>query len=172
MDDSAAAQWPYLSVMSTSVGDAVQSAGGLIFDRVKLGWRITVLLPAGEDTRPLRILGADIADIAAPPAEHRDHRTALAASASMYAHDASTRAEVDTALATKTTEVILWGAPLPGNLGRGSKAISYRLSRAALVFKGHALAAAGLDAASIEPTESFRATCAPGLIARDLNVAG
>jgi hypothetical protein len=131
-----------------------------------------VLLPAGEDTRPLRILGADIADIAAPPAEHRDHRTALAASAAMYAHDASTRIEVDTALATKTTEVILWGAPLPGNLGRGSKAICYRLSRAALVFKGHALTAAGLDAASIEPTESFRATCAPGLIARDLNVAG
>jgi hypothetical protein len=172
MDDRAAAQWPYLSVMSTSVGDAVQSAGGLIFDRAKLGWRVTVLLPAGEDTRPLRILGADIGDVAAPSTELRDDRTALAASAAMYVHDASTRSEVDTALSTKATEVILWGAPLPNDLERGSKLISYRLSRAALVFKGHALTAAGLDPLSVEPTESFRATCAPGLIARDLNAAG
>jgi hypothetical protein len=172
MDDVASAQWPYLSVMSTGVDDAVQSAGGLIFDRAKLGWRITVLLPAGEDTRPLRILGADVADVAAPPTELRDHRTALAASAAMYAHDRSTRSEVDTALATKTTEVIVWGTTFPDDLERGSKLISYRLSRAALVFKGHALAAAGLDPLSIEPTESFRTTCAPALIARDLYVAG
>jgi hypothetical protein len=172
MDDRASAQWPFLSVMSTGVADAVESAGGLIFDRVKLGWRVTVLLPAGEDTRPLRILGADVADAAAPPVELRDHRTALAASAAMYAHDASTRSEVDAALSNKTTEVILWGTSLPDDLDRAGKQSSYHLSRAALVFKGHALTAAGLDPSSIEPTESFRATCAPGLIARDLNVAG
>jgi hypothetical protein len=40
------------------------------------------------------------------------------------------------------------------------------------VFKSHALTATGLGPLSIEATESFRTTCAVGLIARDLNVAG
>ena len=148
MDDRAAAQWPSLSVVSTSVSDAVHFAGGLIFDRVRLGWRVTVLLPTDEDSRPLRILGADVA------------------------HDASTRSEVDAALATKTTEAIVWGTALPTTLERGSKVVSYRLSRAALVFKGYALTAAGLDPLSAAPTETFRTTCASGVIASDLYVAG
>jgi hypothetical protein len=172
MDDRAVARWPTLSVMSTGVADTVRFAGGLIFDRVKVGWRVTVLLPVGEDTRALRILGADVADIAVPPAELRDIRTALAASAAMYACDASTRSEVMTALATKTTEVIVWGAALSDDIEHGSRLISYRLSRAALAFKSHALAAAGLDPLSIESTETFRTTCARNVIAPDLNVAG
>lgn len=172
MDDTASARWPSLCVMSTSVVDAVRSTGGLIFDRVKLGWRVTVLLPAEDDVRALRILGADVADVAAPPADLRDHRTALAASAALYAHDASTRREIKSALATKTTEVIVWGTALPADLDRGSKLISYRLSRAALVFKGHALTAAGLDPGAIEPTETFHTTCATNVIAPDLTVAG
>jgi hypothetical protein len=172
MSDRVAAQRPFLSVMSTSVDDAVRFAGGLIFDRVKFGWRVIVLLPAGEDTRPLRILGADIADVAAPPTELREHRTALAASATMCAHDASTRSEVATALATKTTEVIVWGAAIPDDLERGSRMISYRLSSAALAFKCHAMTAASLDPLSIEPTEIFRTTCAPHVMAPDLNGAG
>jgi hypothetical protein len=47
-----------------------------------------------------------------------------------------------------------------------------RLSRAALVFKSHALAAAGLDPVSIAPTETFGTTCAPNVIAPDLDAAG
>jgi hypothetical protein len=171
MDDMTGARWPFLSVMSTDVVDVVRFAGGLIFDRVKLGWRVTVLLPAGEDARPLRILGADVADGAAPPTGLRDQRTALAASAELYAHDASTRSEVNAALATKTTEVLVWGAASP-DLDPGSRLIRYQPSRAARVFKSHALTATGLGPQSIEPTESFRTTCALGLIARDLNVAG
>lgn len=172
MDDRAVARWPTLSVMSTGVADTVRFAGGLIFDRVKVGWRVTVLLPPGEDTRALRILGADVADIAAPPAELRNNRTALAASAAMYARDAYTRSEVMAALATKTTEVIVWGATLSDDIERGNRSISYRLSRAALAFKSHALTAAGVDALSIESTETFRTTCARHVIAPDLNVAG
>lgn len=172
MEEIAAAQWPLLSVMSAGVGDAVQFAGGLIYDRVKVGWRVTVLLPAAEDTRALRILGADIADIADPPTQLRERRTALAASAAMFAHDVSTCSEVKTALATKTTEVILWGPAFPADLERGSRQITYRLSRAALVFKSHALTAAGLDPVSIAPTETFGTTCAPNVIAPDLDVAG
>jgi len=173
MEERAAAQWPFLSVMSAGVGDAVQFAGGLIYDRVKVGWRVTVLLPAAEDTRALRILGADIADIADPPTQLRACRTALAASAAMFAHDVSTCAEVKSALATKTTEVILWGPAFPADLDeRGSRQITYRLSRAALVFKSHALTAAGLDPVSIAPTETFGTTCARNVIAPDLDVAG
>jgi hypothetical protein len=170
--ESVEAQWPFLSVMSSSVGDAVQFAGGLIFDRVKVGWRVTVLLPATDDIRALRILGADVADIADPPTQLRERRTAVAASAAMFTHDASTCSEVKAALATKTTEVILWGPEFPADLERGGRQITYRLSRAALVFKGHALAAAGLDPGSIALTETFGTTCARSVIAPDLDVAG
>jgi len=76
------------------------------------------------------------------------------------------------ALATKTTEVILWGPEFPADLERGGRQITYRLSRAALVFKGHALAAAGLDPGSIALTETFGTTCARSVIAPDLDVAG
>jgi hypothetical protein len=158
--------------MSASVGDAVQFAGGLIYDRVKVGWRVTVLLPAAEETRALRILGADVADIADPPTQLRERRTAVAASATMFTHDVSTCSEVKAALATKTTEVILWGPEFPADLERGGRQITYRLSMAALVFKGHALAAAGLDPGSIAPTETFGTTCARSVIAPDLDVAG
>jgi hypothetical protein len=174
--ESAAAQWPCLSVMSATVGDAVQFAGGLIYDRVKVGWRVTVLLllplAEDEDTRALRILGADVTDIADPPTQLRERPTALAASTEMFTHHATTRSELKAAMATNTTEVILWGSDFPADLEHGSRKITYRPSRAALVFKGHALVAAGLDPASIEQAETFGTTCSRNVIARDLDVAG
>ena len=167
----AAAQRPCVSVLSTDVVDVVRSAGGLICDRVRLGWRVTVLIPAGEDTRSLRILGADVTDIDAPPDGLRDRRSALVASAALYSNDRAARSEVESALATKTTEVLVWGAALPTELDHGSKAVSYRLSSAAQAFKAQALIALGLPLED-SSTEIFRTKCARDLIARELDVAG
>jgi hypothetical protein len=171
MTDRLAAQRPYLCVLSPNAVDAVRSAGGLICDRVRLGWRVTVLVPASEDTLSLRILGAEVADIDAPPDGLRDRRSALVASGALYANDRVARSEVDSALATRTTEVLVWGAAMPAELDRGAKAVSYRLSSAARAFKTQALIAAGLPADGIV-TETFRTKCALELIARELDVAG
>jgi hypothetical protein len=46
-----------LAVVAADVADAVNGAGGLIFDRVTAGWRVEVYLEEQGDERPLRILG-------------------------------------------------------------------------------------------------------------------
>ena len=171
MNDRPVARRPSLSVMSTDAVDVVRSAGGLVFDRVRLGWRVIVSIPAGTDTRALRILGAEVADLQEPIDGHREHRSALVASATLYADDAAVRSEVESALATKTTEVLIWGPTLPSALDRGSRSVSYRLSSAARVFKAQALIATG-GPDEVEPTELFRTKCAPDVIARELDVAG
>jgi hypothetical protein len=132
MNDKGAARAPFLRVMAPNVADVVRSAGGLVFDRVRQGWRVTVVVPGDDDTRALRVLGVDVGD-------------------------PSTRDEFDAALATKSAEVILWGSAK--NLDSNSAVASHRLSRAAQVFKVHALIAAGLTP-SVEPTETFWTSCA------------
>jgi hypothetical protein len=171
MKNQSAARAPFLRVMAPSVADAVQSAGGLVFDRVRLGWRVIVLVPGTEDTRALRVLGVEVGDHTADPlaADPLDGPTAGAAAAAMYASDLATRSAVDAALATKSTEVIVWGSA--EHLDGDSSVVSYHLSRAAQVFKAHALIAAGL-AEAVEPTETFWTSCASNVIASDLTVAG
>jgi hypothetical protein len=170
MSKQGAARAPFLRVMAPSVADAVQSAGGLIFDRIRLGWRVTVEIPDADDVRALRVLGVEVdSRVGETPADPLDGPTALATAAALYATDAGTRSEVDAALAIESTEVIAWGGAedLPGD----SSVVSYHLSRAAQVFKAQALVAAGLTDA-VEPTETFWTSCAAHVIASDLTVAG
>jgi hypothetical protein len=169
MDDTSALR-PGLLVMSKNVADAVHGVGGLIFDRARQGWQVTVLVPAGADARPLGILGAGLAGLAATPGGQR--RTALVASSALYIDDRRARSEVESALATRATEVLVWGRALPGALDRGSRSVTYRLSGAARAFKAQALLAAGLPIEHMEPVETFRTTCAPGVLAREFDVAG
>lgn len=166
MNNQDAALAPLLRVMAPTVADAVRSAGGLVFDRVRLGWRVVVSVPGDEDARALRVLGVEIGDHAA---DLPDRPTAVAAADTMYTRDPATRSVVDAALATKSTEVIVWGSA--EYLGGDRSVVSYQLSRAAQVFKAHALVAAGLTA-PVEPTETFWTSCASHVIASDLTVAG
>ncbi len=46
-----------LAVIGLDVAEVVRAAGGWICDRVRAGWRVSVLVPTGSDTRPLQILG-------------------------------------------------------------------------------------------------------------------
>jgi hypothetical protein len=171
MDDTCALR-PGLLVMSKNVADAVHGVGGLIFDRARLGWQVTVLVPAGADARPLAILGAELAGLAATPGGHRQRRAALVASSALYIDDRRARSEVESALATRATEVLVWGRALPGALDRGSRSVTYRLSGAARAFKAQALVAAGLPIEHMEPVETFRTSCSPEVLARELDVAG
>ena len=51
------------TLLAGSAVDVVRSAGGWLYDRVMAGWEVTVLLPHGRDTRPLRILGVRALDL-------------------------------------------------------------------------------------------------------------
>lgn len=52
-----------LDVVAPNVDDAVRAAGGWMFDRVMAGWDVRVMVAEGGDFRPLRIIGAEIADL-------------------------------------------------------------------------------------------------------------
>ena len=147
-----------IDVFAGSTADVVQSAGGWLYDRAMAGWEIAVLLPHGCDGRPLRILGARIADHesgleadfmeGAPP-------QSLAVSADAFAADPYLQDEVRKALDDRWTEVALWGDGWPLGVNRGMTRVQHTLSAAARVFKGHALAAAGIRCDSIDPTETL-----------------
>ena len=168
MPDRTAVQRPYLVVVASDCRDVVVHAGGLICDRVRQGWRVVILTAADVETHPLRILGADIAPHDAPPDGLKEARTALMTSAALYATDRGVRSDVDSALAAKSVEVLLWGsAP-----AAGTRAVAHRLTAAATAFKTHALAAAEASGQPVEAVESFHTRCAPEVIARELDVAG
>src|SRR5271163_1109260 len=100
-----------LDVVAASAVDVVQSAGGWLYDRMMAGWEVTVLLPDGFDTRPLRILGVRALDIQAELAPELASVGAgatsqsLAVSAEAFSADARVRDRVLEALGRSSTEV-------------------------------------------------------------------
>jgi hypothetical protein len=141
-----------LDVVAVSAVDVVQSAGGWLYDRVMAGWEVTVLLPHGCDSRPLRILGVRALDqeSAMDPTSQ-----SLAVSAEVFGADARVRDRVLTALDQRSTEVALWGDGWPLRVNHGMTRVQHVLSAAARAFKGHALAAAGIPCKSVDPTETL-----------------
>ena len=99
-----------LDVVASSPADVVGSVGGWLYDRVRAGWDVYVLLPQRCDSRPLQILGIQVADldwqILSASTEYAAR--GLAVSADMFASDARIRQEVLTALDRWMTEVTLW----------------------------------------------------------------
>jgi len=150
-----------LDVVAASAVDVVQSAGGWLYDRMMAGWEVTVLLPDGFDTRPLRILGVRALDIQAGLAPEFASvgsgaaSQSLAVSAEAFSSDPRVRDRVLDALSRPSTEVALWGDGWPVRINRGMTRAQHVLSSGARVFKGYALAAAGISRDVVEPTETL-----------------
>jgi hypothetical protein len=145
-----------LNVIAASVADVVQSAGGWLFDRRMAGWEVNILLPEQHDARALRVLGATAIDLRSGLASFLrgpERAAALAVAADLLATDESIQDEVLEAVRSGLTEVALWGDSRPANVGGQVDSTEYRLSAAARVFKGHALAAAGLVDLEVGHTE-------------------
>ena len=164
-----------LDVIAANAADAVESAGGWLYDRAMAGWEVTVLLPQSCDLRPLRILGVRALDLAAGfdragSTAHKAH--SLAVSAEVFATDGRIRETVLKAVNHRVTEVALWGEGWPLTVSRGMARVQHVLSSAAMIFKGHALAAAGSGCGTVNPTEQMlydMAACSPAdfeLVAR------
>lgn len=147
-----------LDVVATDIADVVRFAGGWLFDRAMAGWDVTVLLADDVDERPLRILGVQVLDLefALTTAGHRAPPQTLAAAADLLDCDSRVRQGVLRALDQGATEVTLWGERWPVELNSHVGLVEHRLSAAAQAFKGQALAAAGISATEIAPTEIFR----------------
>jgi hypothetical protein len=147
-----------LDVVAASVVDVVRFAGGWLFDRAMAGWDVTVLLADLADDRPLQILGAQTMDLehALASVDTRPRPQALAAAADLFGCDSQVRHGVLHALDHGATEVTLWGQTWPAELDDSVGLVQHRLSSAAQIFKGQALAAAAVSVGSIDPTETFR----------------
>ncbi|NQE68197.1 hypothetical protein NG2371_02653 [Nocardia gamkensis] len=147
-----------LDVVASSVADAVEHAGGWLFDRAAAGWNVTVLVADMSDTRPLRILGAKVVPLEsalAPSGEWR-RPDALAAGANICADDRRARRGLLEALDDGGVEVVVWGEGWPSLSGHRVDPVLHRLSIAARAFKAQALHAATITGAAVGAIEVFR----------------
>jgi hypothetical protein len=148
-----------LDVVAPTVLDAVNFAGGWVYDRVMAGWDVTVLIGDDEDARPLQILGAEVRDLESVLAswEERPHPQTIAVAADLFERDDRLRQGVLSALDQGATEVTLWGERLPAELDSSVDSVQHQLSAAARAFKAQALAAANDSVAvAVGDTETFR----------------
>jgi hypothetical protein len=158
-----------LDVVAASVVDAVEFAGGLLFDRAMAGWDVTVIVADQSDRLPLQILGAEVIDleeVLTSEASGPDPQT-VAVAADVLARDSRVRRGVLRALHHRGIEVVMWGEPGDARLdNRRFALMEHRLSVAARAFKSRALIAAANPAASIELYERFHTRAAIGTSAR------
>jgi hypothetical protein len=134
-----------LHVVAPSVLDAVQSAGGWVFDQVRLGWTVSVAVPDDSDDRPLRILGAEMCgfdSLLATVGADSDSAASLAFAVELFHQNDKVHEMVRTALARGRQQLLMWGEAPPSELHRTLAPVEHRLSCAARVFKAHALSAA------------------------------
>ena len=144
-----------LDVIAVTPGDVVHTAGGWLYDRAMAGWQVKVLLPRGCAARPLRVLGAQVFDIASELDVSGLVGQGLAVSVDAFTADDRVRALVRKAADSRFTEVSLWGEGWPPVAGRGLIRTHYKISAAARAFKVQALRAAGLPHLSIDLEETL-----------------
>lgn len=144
-----------LDVIAAESGDVVHTAGGWLYDRVMAGWQVNVLLPHGCDTRPLRVLGAHVLDAATDLDVSGPMGQGLAVSVDAFAADDRVKTLVRKAVASRLTEVALWGEGWPLGADRGLTRTRYTLSAAARAFKAQALRAAGMRYEAVDSTETL-----------------
>lgn len=142
-----------LDVIAPTVVDAVRFVGGWLFDRAKGGWDVSVFVADADEARPLRILGAEVGDLDWRLEGPRRSPAALSVAAELYATDERVRQVVCSALRSRAPEITVWGAGPSLDLSRKTVVTHHGLSAAARTYKAHALTAAHIRVAAVEPTE-------------------
>jgi hypothetical protein len=146
-----------LDVVASGPADVVRCIGGWLYDRVRAGWEVNVLLPQHLDSRSLQILGVQTSELDAEISATNTGGAArgLAVSSDMFTSDVRVRHQVLKALDRRMTEVTLWHDDWPLAVGHRTTTVQHVLSGAARAFKRHALIAAGI-ADTVGPTEILR----------------
>jgi hypothetical protein len=147
-----------MTAIAPSTAEAVQYAGGWLFDQVMAGWDVTVIAAEAGDPRPLDILGVRArtfdslfaVPVVGPCAQ------SIALRMDLYHGDERVRRLVLAAAEVGRAEIRLWGDMWPVDFDGSGDPVSHRLSLAARAFKTQALAAADLPTETVEATEVFR----------------
>jgi len=154
-----------MAAIAPTAADAIENAGGWLFDQALAGWDVTVITAEQADCRPLRILGVRDHTLETVLSYNADGSclSAIALSAAMFARDERVRQMVLTAVERGLPELRLWGeadvaeADFSGiGLDGAASPVAHRLSSAARAFKAQALAAAAICGQSPVDTEVFR----------------
>ncbi|WKG03418.1 hypothetical protein [Mycolicibacterium sp. HK-90] len=134
-----------MHVVATDAAELAVNAGGLIVDRMMSGWRVTVELLDDTDSRPVRILGAELVDAVTPPDRPDEEQCVLVMGAEAHARVVSGEG-----MPAGCVEALVWGeSPDPHHI------YGHTLSAAARAFKAQAVAAAQLAVAEVATAETF-----------------
>ena len=109
---------PRLVAFAPSVAEAVDVAGGWLFDQVMEGWDVTVVTEDQVDERPLRILGVHGRDLESALNFHVQGSCvqAIAVRAELYRADERVRQLVRAAAETDRADIRVWGDAWPDDL--------------------------------------------------------
>ncbi|MFD4404915.1 hypothetical protein ACFWPH_19355 [Nocardia sp. NPDC058499] len=146
-----------LAIVAPNTVDAVQYAGGFIFDRMMGGWEVVAVLTEHDDVRPLEILGATVLDLTtalASPVHATWPESVLLAPDVFVTNEWVRRGAID-CLDKGLSELAVWGDDLPDELTCRVSSAHHRLSTAARAFKRCALGAAGIPERADEDLETF-----------------
>ncbi|MCW2931622.1 MAG: hypothetical protein JWM19_2584 [Actinomycetia bacterium] len=161
-----------MAAFAPTVADAIESAGGWLFDQALAGWDVTVITAEQADCRPLRILGVRDHTLESMLSYRADGSclSAVALSAAMFAADERVRRMVLAVIDSGLPELRFWGdADVAGadfssaGLDAAASPVAHRLSAAARAFKAQALAAAAVCGEPPADTEVFRRGSRRGL---------
>jgi hypothetical protein len=156
-----------MAAIAPTVADAIESAGGWLFDQALAGWDVTVITAEQADCRPLRILGVRDYTLESM-LSYRANGSCLSAvvlSAALFATDERVRHLVLGVIESGLPELRFWGdADVAGaGLDGAAGPVAHRLSAAARAFKAQALAAAAVCGEPPADTEVFRRGSRRGL---------
>jgi hypothetical protein len=143
-----------LHVAAPNVVDLITAAGGWLADRAMAGWEVTGFIADLHDDRPLQILGVDPVQFH-PALDLRDLCAAdsLAISPDLFIQESRIRMRVSRAATLGKTEILFMGEAIPAGAWGKPTRVKHQCSTAAVAFKRHALAAAGLPADGVADYE-------------------
>ncbi|MEU1983022.1 hypothetical protein [Nocardia sp. NPDC019395] len=146
-----------LAIVAPNTVDAVQYAGGFIFDRMMAGWEVVAVLTEHDDVRPLAILGATVLDLNTAMASpvHDTWPESVLLAPDVFVSNEWVREGTLNSLDKGLAEFAVWGDDLPEELARRVASVHHRLSSAARAFKRCALAAANIPERPDEDLETF-----------------
>ena len=145
----------HLHVVAPRANDVVIGIGAWLFDQVRSGWTISVMLSEPVGPKGLRVLGTEATAIDPMSWACKDSAHVIATEIELYKSDAALRRHVDRASRDSQKEVLLWGSTTHARWPQASLAVRYDPSRAACIFKTHAVTAAGLSPGSVATEETF-----------------
>jgi hypothetical protein len=159
-----------------TAAEAVQCAGGWLFDQALAGWDVTVITEDQADHRSLQILGVRGQTLESALAYNADGSclSMIALPAALFDADERVRRLVLAAVETGRAELRLWGnqgGGVPAEPAGRAAPVAHRLSAAARAFKAQALAAADMGSGAMADTEVFRRGELGHLVSADAGAA-